>query len=1613
MKKILLPFIIAIFFLAPVSSFAQLTGTKYITSYNSHTADYASLAAAIADLNANGAGAGGVTFMMPPGYTETFVNGPAVLGPGVPTAYTITNGGVIITATGTPANPIIFQKDSYTSGVVTIKPGQGSTNNSDAILTINGGDNITFDGIDLQENTATSPAGNFVSSGTSIATAMLKFMEYGYYIINNGANGAQNNTIKNCTITLQNLNSVTGLSSYNSIAVYQNSNSGLNSGNTYQAITIVTAYKGIILNNSSGSDVGCKIQNCVIGSSGTIGSIGGTVQITSNAGQTYGIRGDNQSGIEVSGNTVQCVQYYRTTNNGETIGIYLNGTSGTCSVYKNNVNNVYNNYQASNATNCAIGMHMTLTSGIVYAYNNWVSKIAYTQSNGSASYAQTYGARFSGSGSVYFYYNSIYLSDQCASNTAALATSGVSLYSVNNIFKNYSTTHSSTSANRYHYQVFFGGGALASSNYNIFDIAGNSGYSQYFAGNYGGAIPANNISAFTTWQGTSPCTKDCNSKSFAVTFVSTTELHLKLTSCADDVNYQGTQITTGGGYPLNISTDIDGDIRNWPYMGADEVNLLTPNVLIASNQPVQNTVSKNDPNQVVASFIVTPYGGSTTFTGFSFNAGSTTSPYGYLYTTNSTNDFKNFKLWVDSTGGTTFTTSAPVYQLGSTQGSTPLTVGGSIPFSSGTYLPLSLTGCKSYTFYVTFDVGTPGTPVPPNARSGANINSTFTLADVGISSGTKYGTVGSSGYQYIADKYYNYPAVDVTREDSWYDATSFQQPNDFTSPYQTFQMIAIPVDTMAKAWTISNTLSKLIIGDGTNPLLFKSDSTYTGPVDVLNNATLKFQTQSIPSTLGILSTGSTVEYGEQRITPVYQNILAANYYNLKLSGSTSGTRVFPSGTAGVAGTFTPGSFTAASQGTISFNGTSQQTIPSFNYYNLNIANTSGITLNTTTGAGACKVDNGSTISITGGTGSLTYTAGNLCINGTLSNTYTGGQMSGLSNIQLGFGSTGYYNYNGSGSATNAYIPAATWNTASTAYVTGCGALTGNGVTAATPGGTGKFGNLIFHNPNLSGSPKFFGSNWGAGSPTTVNVGGNLTLGSLGSAASPLQITTGAACTFNIDGDLNVYAGNWGFATYAVTTNTYVLGNVNIDGSNATYSTSNPTLTLASSANTPTGNLYIGKNLTINSGTYTPSLTRTSSNGSANIYFNGSIAQTISSNLVGNMLTGAITTSISNNSGVTLTSGRYNPSTLTFTGSTAKFTVNSGTILVPANAIAGYNSSQYVITSGTGVLKHLVPLATGFVYPIGASATSYTPLTINYSNGATDSFAVNVSPTFIYAPLSPMFVVNTQYDITKHAGGSVTGSTLTMQWNTANEAAAFNRTLNPIVVGHYTGGAWTELSTNAAAGGSAGVWTTSVTGFTTFSPFAPGNCGAYASNICPTLLPVDLLSFSGKANGNISELAWKTTREINIKSFVIERGLDGSNFEGIGNVAAKNLSGQNEYGFDDRSVPLASIVYYRLKIVGSNGQYKYSQVIALNFKKGNGNIQIFPNPVKNILFITHDKASPGASVNIYSAVGCKIVEYSVVAGTMQTTLNTASFVAGVYLLRYENNGIVQVMRFTKF
>jgi hypothetical protein len=402
----------------------------------------------------------------------------------------------------------------------------------------------------------------------------------------------------------------------------------------------------------------------------------------------------------------------------------------------------------------------------------------------------------------------------------------------------------------------------------------------------------------------------------------------------------------------------------------------------------------------------------------------------------------------------------------------------------------------------------------------------------------------------------------------------------------------------------------------------------------------------------------------------------------------------------------------------------------------------------------------------------------------------------------------------------------------------------------------------------------------AGGTLTVSNGATLKIGGTGTIPSNYS-THSIGSTSTIE-----YAGT--DQSVAVLNSSQDYGNLTISGSG--------TKTLAGSE-TVSGTLSVQGTATFSDGGNTLSY-----GASASLSYTGSSAQS-----TGAEFPSSIPTLIINNAnGLTLNSSATINNTLTLTSGTITLGSNSLTI-ASGGSISGGSSSSYIVTNGTGVLTRNNVGASNVVFPAGTSST-YTPVTINNA-GTSDNFSVRVQSTFDSAPPDPDKAVDRQWTITEGtAGGS--NATITLQWNTADEAASFVRT-NPIYIGRHNGSQWIQTAaTYADLGG--GVYTASASGFTSFSPFGVGNDGA---------LPIQMASFAASVvRDNDVEVTWKTVSEMNNYGFEIQRKRGDSSewlkidfVEGHGTTLAPQ-----SYSYIDRALTFGKY-FYRIKQIDLDGK----------------------------------------------------------------------------------------------
>jgi hypothetical protein len=164
----------------------------------------------------------------------------------------------------------------------------------------------------------------------------------------------------------------------------------------------------------------------------------------------------------------------------------------------------------------------------------------------------------------------------------------------------------------------------------------------------------------------------------------------------------------------------------------------------------------------------------------------------------------------------------------------------------------------------------------------------------------------------------------------------------------------------------------------------------------------------------------------------------------------------------------------------------------------------------------------------------------------------------------------------------------------------------------------------------------------------------------------------------------------------------------------------------------------------------------------------------------------------------------------------------------------------------------------------------------------------------------------------------------------------------------------------------------------------------------TSLPLNLLSFTATKDNAGVLLNFATTGEINVASFDIERSPDSQTFTSIGTVPATD-SAQNHYEFWDTN-PLASVDYYRLKVINTDGSYSYSKILAVRFDNP-VSFALFPNPASGSVTVQMNFPAGPILLQVVDAAGHRIRTQSLQSGgsPLTTTIDLTGVAPGAYFV----------------
>jgi len=514
---------------------APLAGVYYINPAGG-SRTYISFTNAINALNEAGISAA-VTFNVAAGTTYT-ENCPA------------------ITTNGTSTATITFQRSGgSTNPIIYAGTGNGS---ADAILTFGGCDYITFDGIDLRE-----AAGN--------STAITK-AEYGLYVRNASAtNGAKNNTFKNSKIILDrsNTNIPVGIRQFSAIS--PSADTGSNSYNKFQSVSIENACWGIHLSGHSiYFDIGNEISNCTIGGT-TSNDVG---NFTSGSAYVYGAYSNNQKDFKFNNNEIRNV-----TSNCATADAYaacFSGLTGEALIYNNKIHDISFLPAITTTGYWTTGLFLQLNpseANTAKVYNNMIYNLFHGYTGATTNTAVMWGIKLGASSINSTYnidFNSVRITGPVNASSICFLNSNSTANVVkvrNNIFAN--MTEAQVNARHYCWNssgtTFGAAGSV--SNRNIL----------YISNTTNGCVGyVNTADCVTLGDWISATSQDTESKILHPRF-GDTDLHIdpaEPTPVEGNAGYFGGAITW-------VNSDFDNETRDPvnPDIGADEGTFMPENVV--------------------------------------------------------------------------------------------------------------------------------------------------------------------------------------------------------------------------------------------------------------------------------------------------------------------------------------------------------------------------------------------------------------------------------------------------------------------------------------------------------------------------------------------------------------------------------------------------------------------------------------------------------------------------------------------------------------------------------------------------------------------------------------------------------------------------------------------------------------------------------------------------------------------------------------------------------------------------------------------------------------------------------------------------------------------------
>jgi hypothetical protein len=299
------------------------------------------------------------------------------------------------------------------------------------------------------------------------------------------------------------------------------------------------------------------------------------------------------------------------------------------------------------------------------------------------------------------------------------------------------------------------------------------------------------------------------------------------------------------------------------------------------------------------------------------------------------------------------------------------------------------------------------------------------------------------------------------------------------------------------------------------------------------------------------------------------------------------------------------------------------------------------------------------------------------------------------------------------------------------------------------------------------------------------------------------------------------------------------------------------------------------------------------------------------------------------------------------------------------SILNYSAEHFIITGsnfGGGALyrNRISSVDKTVIFPIGTRPSSYTPVALENPGsptsvraGVSDSVRRNLTTgeNLLLTSVNKTWEISaTQQDVPLN---------LHLVFDLSDEGPVYEANRNTAYLARFADTAWDVANVRSAPGKPGSNYTTGppdrqkVAVSRGFQHLRGNNY--FTSLVAETVnspyrTTLDFFSANrSNANEDSVLLHWITGREYYCSGFSIERKFAiNQTFDSIGFVRSKSPGGISFYpvGYDAVDAPHNDgFIFYRLKVIMTDGTFFYSPVRLVKGKNNKGNITVWPNPVK--------------------------------------------------------------------